>query len=32
MKKETQKKQELVDRSHLLPLVLFVWKKGKDLP
>ena len=30
--KKTTNKQKLVPRSHFLPLVLFVGKKGKDLP
>ena len=31
-KKNKKNKQKLVPRSHFLPLVLFVGKKGKDLP
>ena len=30
--KENEKKQELVDRSHLLPLVFYLGNKGKDSP
>ena len=30
--KENEKKQELVDRPHLLPLVFYLGNKGKDSP